>query len=654
MSTRLAVRPFVQLLIAVGAAAIAADVVLAIRTGAGIDIGEGAALPTAFLLAGLLGGLARPDHRGIRLLLVLGAGHLAASALTGWAGQPGPSLVRWSAAVLGDAAYLVGFCALAVLLACYPDGRPASRLQRGFVRSVVVIGVVTFAATVLFSKSLTLAAGVGSSVVPAPAPLPLVDVDVDLLPVLLATVPAALAVLLLSRRRYSEAARRACGWAAIATTVLVVMIVSSPAADVVLPGVWDWAFPLVTTCVPFLLLAGLARYRLLEVDLLVVRTIARGVMVVTALTLAAVAEATLTAHVSAAAGAALIIAAALAGGPLLSVLERLVDRAVTGGRVGRDALRREVRLLTGDDAVAACRLIADGLDVSWVRLHWDGHDAVAGVPSGEPAHRARLATPTAEVGMLECGPRRGGWRASEIALLEGIADDLGLRLRDAVLSRRLQEQVHALEASRARLVQAEDAARRRVERDLHDGAQQQVVALLARIALARAQVAADAPAGRTLVVAHELAQQTLADLRLLVSGIAPPLLGSRGLVAAVRARAALLPIEVTMDVDPRIADERFLPETEGAAFFVIAEALANVMKHSGSDHARVVVGAVENGLRLAVVDEGNGCADEAGAGLSGLRERVEGLGGRLQVQAVPGIGTTISAELPTAGVPADV
>jgi signal transduction histidine kinase len=291
------------------------------------------------------------------------------------------------------------------------------------------------------------------------------------------------------------------------------------------------------------------------------------------------------------------------------------------------------------------------LDVSWVRLVLGGTVlAVAGASrEGQPPEAsADLVAGTEQLGSIHCGPRRGGWGRAERARLERLAPQLALALRDLVLRRELAARADELTRSRARLVRAEETVRRQVERDLHDGIQQQLVALLARLSVAAEQLVPDSPATATVGTAQALARDALADLRRLVSGIHPALLGDRGLTAAVEARAALLPITVLVDADPRIVDLRFAPEVEGAAYFVVSEALANVMKHSGSDRARVVVAPLEGGgLRVAVTDEGNGATRYDGStrcdgtGLAGLRDRVEALGGRLVVQATADVGTTV-------------
>lgn len=642
----------VTLLVGVTAASAVAVVALCAATGAWAVLLSGSAVPVAFAVAGALGARARPDHGGTRLLLALGAGHLAAAALEGWAGVwTGPTPIRWGMGAIGDGAYLAGFVALAALIATYPAGRPTSALQCVAVGVAIAGGTVVLLDEVLLHARLTLAAGVGADSIPAPPPLPLAATAPDLIVLALLPIPLAVVVLAIERRRRSEPERRAMGWAVLAGVIVAVMLAVSPVLDLLTPGLNDVLFPLVVGATPFLMLAGLLRYRLLEVDLYVARSLARAVVVVGVAGLAALAAGRLDGNGAAVAGAALTAGAALGGRPLIALLERLADRGVTGGRVRRDAVRRELALgwgglRDGELAPHAADLLRATLDIAWVRITTAHSVALAGEPSGDAALTLPLATPTAEVGTLECGRRRGGWRPVDVDLVRQAAAPLALLLRDEVLTRALQEQILALEASRVRLVEAEDAARRRMERDLHDGVQQQIVALLARISLARAQSAPESPASGALMTAHALAVQALTDLRLLVSGIAPAVLGDRGLVAAVESRAALLPIDVVVDADPRLSDERLPPGIEGAAYFVIAEALANVMKHAGSDHARVVLAVLPEGFRVAVNDDGNGAADAEGSGLRGLRDRVEALGGRFVLHSVPGVGTSVLVDFP--------
>jgi signal transduction histidine kinase len=209
----------------------------------------------------------------------------------------------------------------------------------------------------------------------------------------------------------------------------------------------------------------------------------------------------------------------------------------------------------------------------------------------------------------------------------------------------LHERVESLRDARARIIAAADAERRRLERDLHDGAQQRLVALSLTLGLAEARLAADpATAAPLIAQAREEVSLAVQELRELAGGIHPALLSERGLGPALEALAARAPVPTDVDGVP---SERLPPPVEAAAYFVTAEALTNVAKYARADSASVSL-AVEHGrLRLTVRDDGAGGADPgAGSGLRGLRDRVEALDGTLDVHSPIGNGTTITADIP--------
>jgi signal transduction histidine kinase len=206
--------------------------------------------------------------------------------------------------------------------------------------------------------------------------------------------------------------------------------------------------------------------------------------------------------------------------------------------------------------------------------------------------------------------------------------------------------VTELERSRERVVDAAEAERRRIERDLHDGAQQRLVALAMELGRAKARLSDDLDTARELVdSAHDQAKAALTELRSLVRGVHPPVLTDRGLDAALSGLAALCPIPVDMQVDVPVRPK---PAVEAVAYFVVAEALTNVAKHSRARHASVVVEGhgYPGTLAVMVTDDGIGGADAGGAGLSGLADRVSGVDGRLSVESPSGGPTIIAVELP--------
>ena len=210
----------------------------------------------------------------------------------------------------------------------------------------------------------------------------------------------------------------------------------------------------------------------------------------------------------------------------------------------------------------------------------------------------------------------------------------------------LAARVTELEISRERVVDAAEAERRRIERDLHDGAQQRLVALAMELGRAKARFADDPDAARVLVdQAHAQAKEALTELRNLVRGVHPPVLTERGLDAALSGLAALCPIPVDVHVDVPVRPKSAV---EAVAYFMVAEALTNVAKHSRASHAKVVVEGhgYPGTLTVMVSDDGIGGAKADSPGLSGLADRVSGVDGRLSVESPSGGPTIVAAELP--------
>jgi signal transduction histidine kinase len=223
----------------------------------------------------------------------------------------------------------------------------------------------------------------------------------------------------------------------------------------------------------------------------------------------------------------------------------------------------------------------------------------------------------------------------------------------------LAEQAAELRRSRLRLVRAQDAERTRIGRDLHDGAQQHLVALIAKAGLARSQLHKDlALADATVAGLQQDTKAALIEIRELVHGVFPPILADRGLVAAVRQRSVRLPLPVRVEADPADIGRRFEPSVESAAWFVVSEALTNVVKHSGADRAVVrfrVVGAAAGPQQLSIeiADNGRGVAAGAGGhGLTGMSDRVSALDGTVRIGPGPDGGTVVAVAIPLPPAPA--
>ena len=255
--------------------------------------------------------------------------------------------------------------------------------------------------------------------------------------------------------------------------------------------------------------------------------------------------------------------------------------------------------------------------------------------------RTGIGTPIVVDGRL-WGTITGGWVGAEPAppdaeqRLTEFAELLGLAIANA--DSRAQ-----LTASRARMVAAADDARRRVVRDLHDGAQQRLVHTIVTLELAaRALAEEDANARELVAEAMEQAQRSNAELRELAQGILPAALTRHGLRAGVDSLVTRLDLPLVVDLPP----ERFDAGIEASAYFVIAEALTNVLKHARARHATVSARVDAELLRVEIRDDGVGGADVTGSGLIGISDRVTALGGHLQVESPPGAGTVLTAMLP--------
>jgi signal transduction histidine kinase len=277
----------------------------------------------------------------------------------------------------------------------------------------------------------------------------------------------------------------------------------------------------------------------------------------------------------------------------------------------------------------------------------------AGVPLSMAAAPALVAADgeakVVKLWTVDTWPGAFGVAALGLVLLAGGAYALGVvagaraELTRAMLSFKDSERVTELVRSRVRLVDAFETERRRIERDLHDGAQQRLVALTMTLGLARLD-APPGPLADQLAKAHEEAGQALAELRELIHGIHPKVLTDYGLEAAVADAADRSPVPVDLDLRLPV---RLPQPVESAAYFVVREALANVAKHSGASQARISGGYGDGRLTLHIRDDGRGGAQATdGTGLTGLADRVSVLDGRLSLSSPPGGPTLLRVEIP--------
>ncbi len=241
------------------------------------------------------------------------------------------------------------------------------------------------------------------------------------------------------------------------------------------------------------------------------------------------------------------------------------------------------------------------------------------------------------IGLLVAAP----WLTAAVGALDARA---ARALLGPSRAEELEHRVEHLAQTRAGVVDAADAERRRLERDLHDGTQQRLVSLAMRLGLARAELPDAAQAHQVIAEAHEEAKAALAELRNLVRGLHPAVLEDRGLDAALSGIAARLPIPVRLTVDvPR----RPSPTIEAVAYFVVSEGLTNITKHAQASQAEVFVQRANDRLHIIISDDGVGGADPArGTGLAGLAKRAASVDGTFEVASPPGGPTLLTVDLP--------
>jgi PAS domain S-box-containing protein len=316
------------------------------------------------------------------------------------------------------------------------------------------------------------------------------------------------------------------------------------------------------------------------------------------------------------------------------------DTATIVARVGRDnvpAFQVGARL-QADENITIGRVLRTG-----VPARVDDYSKLSGETAKlmmEVGYRSTVSAPIVVAGTL--------WGAVSVASGEPLPEDAEARLSAfcellslGVASAQARDD---LRSSRDRIVKAGDEQRRKLERNLHDGAQQRLVALALEIRLAKALLESDPPAARqTLERAGRELDLALEELRELARGLHPGALTEHGLGTALEALGARLPVDVKISVP----DERLPPDVEATVYYIVSEALTNVAKHADAGSANVEMVREGDLLRFEVVDDGRGGADPfAGTGMLGLRDRAEAAGGTLSVVSPPGKGTVVTATLP--------
>jgi signal transduction histidine kinase len=336
---------------------------------------------------------------------------------------------------------------------------------------------------------------------------------------------------------------------------------------------------------------------------------------------------------------------------LLAAPAAIVSLAVLGGLSA--ALRRFIRSLLSVPTASAGpvrEMLAESLgDRTLSIAYWLPEREVfvdeRGVPVEMPEPGSRRAWTSVD---------RGGRRVAAIIhdadldagpeLVQAAAAGASLALDNERLKADLRARLEELRASRARIVEAGDEARRRLERDLHDGAQQQLVALALELRLLERKASSDPETAAVIQRAGAQLGAALDDLRELAQGIHPAILTDRGLGPAAEAATRRFPLEVDLDVR---VEGRYSPAVEAAGYFVVTEALTNVVKYAHPSRVAVRLTDEDDDVVVEVVDDGVGGADpDRGSGLRGLRDRLAAVDGELMVDSSPGRGTRVVARIP--------
>jgi signal transduction histidine kinase len=595
------------------------------------------------------------------------AGSYAAYSLTNGHVLPAAEFAVW---LRGWIWYPASLFLFALIPALFPEGRLPSPRWRLIVWAVAA-GTLVQLVWVSLSQVMF---GFPLANEPWPADGWLFNILVSLTGVLwLLSLLGAVAALAVRFRRSTGVARQQLKWFLAAVGLQAALWVSSFAISPItrlapyLNPYYDILIPLSLLVMPIAIGVAILRHRLYDIDVVISRGLAYAglavfitiayVLVVVGIGLALGTGGRPNVALSVVAMALVVVLIQ----PVRARLQGLANRLVYGipadpyavlGQLSRTPAAGDV-----DDALAQiAQAVARGMGSQRARVRLllpGGQARTATWPANETGRFGKTVAVTygAEtVGEIESDA------SGDQRLTDALTAQAGHALHTLRLSAELDDRLAQLEvqaseltASRTRLVQAQETERRRLERDLHDGIQQELVVLIAKARLARNQLDRDPGlAAETLAELQGSAQHALADLRSLARGIHPAVLSSRGLVEAVGAMASRMPVVVRVEAEPALSEVRYPPEIEGAAYFVVAEGLANVLKHSGATTATVTINRSDSWLRVGVADDGCGFDAQAvqESGLRGLRDRVEALGGHVEIESRSS-GTRLNASLPT-------
>jgi signal transduction histidine kinase len=595
-----------------------------------------------------------PRHAIGWLLIGLGlANALTADLAQGWGLRaaaedwPGGSLAEW----IATSSWLPQAPAWVLILLLFPTGHLPDR------RWLIALWV-SIAGAAVGQSGWSLDPDAGQGFVEGRNPYAVDGWPTDeLFAVGLALVAAAMMAALVAAirrfRRSSGVERQQMKWFALSSGLLVVTLPLSAALWSVTPIVHPLP-AIALTSWPVGIGVAILRYRLYDVDLVISRTFTYATLTIV---LAAVyIGAVLTLGALAARGSAWATAGAtlLAAAAFKLLHERVQERIDRAFRPARhEALRQVASFLEAlradraepEQIVVILRAAVDdpGLELRFVMQSDEPPVDERGRPHRDPIDETQECFPVERRGVLL---GQVVWRPAtdeQRALLPGVVDAAGLAIEMARLRVELRRRLDEVESSRARLAAVADDERKRIERDLHDGAQQRLVSI--GLALRHAQHQLGSTAGetsRTLDDAIAEISAAIEELRELAHGLRPALLHA-GLAPALRELASRAPVPV----DVAATAERYPPDVETAAYFVACEGLTNAVKHAHAERIVLHVARQDSTLLVSVTDDGvGGASGGRGSGLTGLSDRIAARGGQLRIDSSNGHGTTLTAELP--------
>lgn len=562
----------------------------------------------------------------------------------------GFSLVGWYVGLFGWACF-------GLLL--FPDGRPPSTRWR-WVAAMGGTGLVAMAASTFWEYRPW-------STAPVTEDTLLVNVGAVLV---IAASAASLAAVVIRFRRSTGLERDQFKWVVWAAAIMVPFFVAGYLVGGSGSSGEQAVLILLHGAVALMLFAyGIAvgRYRLFDIDVVISRTVVYG----------GLAAGIVAAYVAVVAG----LGRALGSGPepnqalavtttaVIAVvfhparrrLERAANRLVFGTKATPYEVLAEFsrRVAAADPALLdqAARSLVEGTGAVGAVVYLDaGGQTVetarwpGGYPDEAPVVEAFPIEQDGKVLGHLMVSSTGRLRDGDMQLAGEVAAGMGLALRNQALNAVLEARIEELRASRRRLVEVQDETRRRLERDLHDGAQQQLVALKVKLGLARS-LAERAGGARTTALVTELsgdADAAVQGLREFARGVYPPLLEAEGLEVAIVSHARSVPVPVSVEAD---GIGRYDRPIEAAAYFCVVEALRNVTDHAGPTTATVRLAAENRSLVFEVVDNGRGfdSRESPGRGLADMELRVDALGGELVLSSEPGQGTLVRGAIPVGG-----